>query len=90
MSSAWVPIIVAVIGGPIMWFLSRFDRRNTQQHEQNIGILKRVESKVDLLDEKSDRLDFKIMHIDEKVEDVSTRVSNLESKKTTKRTSKPE
>lgn len=90
MSSAWVPIIVAVIGGPIMWFLSRFDRRNTEQHHQNIGILKRVESKVDRLDQKSDHLDAKIGRIDEKVDDVSERVTHLESKKPTKRTPKTE
>jgi peptidoglycan hydrolase CwlO-like protein len=90
MSSALVPIIVAVIGGPIMWFLSRFDRRNTNQHNQNIVILKRVESKVDRLDEKSDHLDAKVGRIDEKVDDVSGRVTQLESKKTAKRTPKTE
>ena len=90
MSSVWVPIVVAIIGGPIMWFLSRFDRRNTQQHEQNMGILKRVESKVDRLDEKSDHLDAKVGRLDEKVDDVHSRVTHLESKKTTKRTTKSE
>lgn len=90
MSSVWVPIVVAVIGGPIMWFLSRFDRRNTEQHHQNMGILQRVESKVDRLDEKSDHLDSKIGRLDVKVDDMHDRVTHLESKKATKKTPKSE
>lgn len=69
-----------------MWFLSRFDRRNTEQHSQNMGILRSVESKIDRLDEKSDHLDFKLINLDRKVDDVNDRVSHLESKKATKRT----
>lgn len=88
--SAWVPIVVAVIGGPMMWFLSRFDRRNTQQHNQNMGVLQRVESKVDHLRNKADHLDSKMLRIDEKIDDVSDRVTNLESKKPTKRAPKTE
>lgn len=38
--SGWlVPIIVAIIGGPLMWGLRRFDRRNTEQHAQNLNVL---------------------------------------------------
>jgi peptidoglycan hydrolase CwlO-like protein len=29
----WIPVIVAVITGPLMWALVRLDRRNTAQHE---------------------------------------------------------
>lgn len=72
----------------MMWFLSRFDRRNTEQHAQNMGILQRVESKVDRLDDKSDHLDSKINRLDEKVDDMHHRVSNLEKIKPTKRVSK--
>lgn len=67
MSSVWVPIIVAVIGGPIMWFLARFDRRNTQQHGQNMKVLERVESKMDKVDSKVDRLDDKVDRLDMRV-----------------------
>ena len=42
-----VPISVALIGGPVMWFLSRFDKRNTEQHGQNLKALDRIEQKVD-------------------------------------------
>ena len=37
-----VPIAVALIGGPVMWFLSRFDKRNTEQHGQSIKLLTEV------------------------------------------------
>lgn len=39
MEAVWVPVIVALIGGPIMWFLSRFDKRNTEQHGRSIELL---------------------------------------------------
>jgi hypothetical protein len=37
-----VPIAVALIGGPVMWFLHRLDQRNTAQHGQSIKILTEV------------------------------------------------
>jgi hypothetical protein len=37
-----VPIAVALIGGPVMWFLHRLDQRNTEQHGQSIKILTEV------------------------------------------------
>jgi hypothetical protein len=37
-----VPIAVALIGGPVMWFLHRLDQRNTQQHGQSMKILTEV------------------------------------------------
>lgn len=49
-----VPVIVALIGGPIMFMLNRFDKRNTSQHEGNMGVLHRIEGKVDRLDERID------------------------------------
>lgn len=35
-----------------MWFLHRLDRRNTSQHEGNMGVLERIEGKVDKLDDR--------------------------------------
>ena len=43
----FVPIAVAVIGGPIMWLLHRLDRHNTEQHNTNLDTLRRIDSKVD-------------------------------------------
>lgn len=46
--TAWiVPVIVALIGGPIMWLLARLDRRNTHQHGQSVDLLNRLDGKVD-------------------------------------------
>jgi hypothetical protein len=53
-------IAVAVIGGPIMWLLTRLDRRNSEQHAENGQVLERIETKLDRHDEKLDRLDSKL------------------------------
>lgn len=31
--AVWIPVVVALISGPVMWALVRLDRRNTAQHE---------------------------------------------------------
>ena len=33
-----------------MWFLARFDRRNTEQHGENQKVLNRIEKKIEHLD----------------------------------------
>ena len=81
MEPIYIPIAVALIGGPVMWFLSRFDKRNTEQHGANMEILERVETKLDRMDGKVDR-------VDEKVERLDGRVTNLESPKATVRRKK--
>jgi hypothetical protein len=59
MDAIFVPIAVAVIGGPIMWLLHRFDRRNTEQHGANMKVLERIESKVEKVDDRlSDHIDW--------------------------------
>lgn len=40
--------------GPIVVLLKRFERRNDQQHGANMGVLERIESKVERLDERMD------------------------------------
>jgi uncharacterized membrane-anchored protein YhcB (DUF1043 family) len=52
--AVWVPILVALIGGPVMWFLARFDRRNTEQHGENQKVLTRIEGKIERLDQRVD------------------------------------
>lgn len=70
MEGVWVPVVVALIGGPVMWALHRLDKRNTEQHGQNMQVLNRVESKVDRVDGKVDRLDAKVDKIDGRVTDL--------------------
>lgn len=67
MEAVYVPIIVAFITGPLMWLLYRFDKRNTDQHGQNMKVLNRVEAKMDRMDGKVDRLDEKVDRIDDRV-----------------------
>lgn len=67
MTALIAAIAVAVITGPVMWFLHRFDRRNSQQHAQNGEVLDRIETKIDRHDHKLDRLDTKLdNHIQDK------------------------
>lgn len=60
MSYAISVIAVAVIGGPVMWFLHRFDRRNTSQHNHNADALQRIDDKLDRHEDKLDRLNDKL------------------------------
>lgn len=72
MEPIYIPIVVALIGGPVMWFLHRFDKRNTDQHGQNMQVLERIE-------QKQDRMDGKVDRLDEKVDRLDGRVTNLET-----------
>ena len=47
-----VPVIVAIIGGPIMWLLHRLDKRNTEQHQSNLDKLDSISNKVDDVNNK--------------------------------------
>lgn len=42
----FVPIIVAVIAGPLMWALRKFDRNNSDQHAQNLQALTELKTDV--------------------------------------------
>ena len=64
MSSIFVPIIVAVIGGPIMWFLSRLDKRNTEQHGNSMRVLEATQRLVEQIDGKVDKVDNKVERLD--------------------------
>ena len=79
MEPVYIPIMVALIGGPVMWFLSRFDKRNTEQHGQNMEILEKVDIKIDQMNWKIDRMDGKVDRVDEKVERLDNRVTNIEN-----------
>ena len=60
MEAVVVPIVVALIGGPMMWLLRRLEKSNTSQHDANMRELTRVAQSVDRVDEKMDRLDQRI------------------------------
>lgn len=65
--AVWVPIIVALIAGPVMWMLKRFERRNDQQHAENGAVLGSIkeavlENRDDIREVKADLRDVKADH----------------------------
>lgn len=63
----WVAIVVAVIGGPLMWVLSRLERRNTEQHNNSMQVLKATQRLVEQIDGKVDRVDDKVERLDNRL-----------------------
>lgn len=61
-----VPIVVAFIGGPIMWLLNRLDQRNTEQHGQSIKILTEVRDDMKTMRRRLDKhIDWHVHQPDE-------------------------
>jgi hypothetical protein len=51
----WViPVVVAVIGGPIVVLLQTLRKENTNQHNESRGLLEHLVVKVDKIDTKLD------------------------------------
>jgi transcription termination factor NusB len=51
---ALVPIIVAIIGGPVVVILQKLRKENTNQHAESRQLLSIVVDKVDKVDNKLD------------------------------------
>lgn len=59
MEAVYVPIIVALITGPLMWLLYRFDKRNTEQHGRSMDLLKDIHDDVEeVKDRLNDHIDW--------------------------------
>lgn len=56
----WVPIVVALISGPIMFMLHRLDRNNSKQHGDNMRVIKEIGA--DVRDVKADVREVKADH----------------------------
>jgi hypothetical protein len=54
LSSVWVPIIVAIIMGPVVVVLQKLRKENTEQHAQGQVLLRVIGSKVDKIGSKLD------------------------------------
>ncbi len=54
MEPFWIPIVVAVISGPLVVVVQMLRRENTTQHAQGRELLERVADKVDGVAEKLD------------------------------------
>jgi hypothetical protein len=54
MESIWVPIVVAVITGPVVVVLQKLRKENTEQHEEGRILLRVIGNKVDKIGSKLD------------------------------------
>jgi hypothetical protein len=54
MESIWVPILVAVITGPVVVVLQKLRKENTEQHEEGRILLRVIGTKVDKIGSKLD------------------------------------
>lgn len=54
LSSVWVPIIVAIIMGPVVVVLQKLRKENTEQHNEGRILLKTIGNKVDRIGSKLD------------------------------------
>ena len=50
----WVPIVVSVIGGPVVVLLQKLRWENTSQHAESRGLLEHLVMKIDVIDDKID------------------------------------
>ena len=60
-------VLAAVLGagGPLMWFLTLFDKRNTDQHRNNMDLLKNIQSDVHSIQKDVKVVDTRLSnHID--------------------------
>lgn len=66
MNAAWSGIIVALISGPLMWFLYQLDKRNTKQHGDAVELIKSVKGDVKDVKEMQVWMDLKLdKHIEQ-------------------------
>ena len=54
MSQIWVPIVVAVITGPVVVVLQKLRKENTEQHNEGRILLRLIGTKVDKMGSKLD------------------------------------
>jgi len=54
MEVVWVPIVVAIISGPLVVVLQKLRKENTEQHEEGRILLKMIGSKVDKIGSRLD------------------------------------
>jgi len=60
MSPEVAAIIAAIIGGPLMWGLYKFDKRNTKQHGEAVSLIKEVRDNVSHVQRDVNKVDAKL------------------------------
>jgi hypothetical protein len=56
------PIIVALIGGPLMFLVRMLDRHNTRQHGQNMDVLTSIKASVEEVKNDVKQIDARLEH----------------------------
>lgn len=51
----WVPIVVAIITGPVVVILQKLRRENNDQHAHNMILLKNIGNRIDRIGSKLDK-----------------------------------
>lgn len=54
MDPVWIPVVVAVISGPLVVVVQKLRKENTSQHAEGRALLERVADKVDSVGQKLD------------------------------------
>ena len=59
---AWAAVVAAIVGagGPLMFLLHRFDRRNTRQHAQSIDVQQQTLAQVKAARQDIGRLERRV------------------------------
>jgi len=55
METVWVPLVVAVITGPVVVVLQKLRKENTEQHAEGRILLRTIGNKVDKIGSKLDQ-----------------------------------
>ena len=65
-NGVWLsPIIVALIGGPLMFLIKILDRHNTRQHSQNMDVLEAIKASLEEVKADVKQIDSRLeRHID--------------------------
>ena len=64
MNLAWSGVIIALISGPLMWVLYRFEKVNTKQHGNSMAKISKIENSVFVISRDLSKIDTKIdIHI---------------------------
>lgn len=66
----WVPIVTAVITGPVVVILQKLRKENTSQHAESRGLLEHLVIKMDRVDDKIDSLEERFeKHINQPIKE---------------------
>lgn len=64
MNLAWSGVIIALISGPLMWVLYKFEKTNTKQHGKSMAKIEKIENSVFEISRDLSKIDTKIdIHI---------------------------